>query len=72
MDIKNGRTVKGINFKGLRDAGDPIALAQKYEEEAQEQINEEGMFALFDEYEDEAHSLPDRDAFASFPEVEED
>lgn len=30
LDIKNGRTVKGINFKGLRDAGDPIALAQAY------------------------------------------
>ncbi len=38
MDIKNGRTVKGINFKGLRDAGDPIALAQKYEEEGADEL----------------------------------
>ena len=30
LDIKNGRTVKGINFVGLRDAGDPVELAQKY------------------------------------------
>ena len=30
LDIKNGRTVKGINFKGLKDAGDPIELAQRY------------------------------------------
>jgi cyclase len=30
LDIKNGRTVKGINFEGLRDAGDPIELAKKY------------------------------------------
>ncbi|MBP9793940.1 MAG: imidazole glycerol phosphate synthase subunit HisF [Flavobacterium sp.] len=30
LDIKNGRTVKGINFVGLRDAGDPIELAKKY------------------------------------------
>jgi imidazole glycerol-phosphate synthase subunit HisF len=30
LDIKNGRTVKGTNFVGLRDAGDPIELAQKY------------------------------------------
>jgi imidazole glycerol-phosphate synthase subunit HisF len=30
LDIQNGRTVKGINFVDIRDAGDPIALAKKY------------------------------------------
>ncbi|MEE9363789.1 MAG: imidazole glycerol phosphate synthase subunit HisF [Cellulophaga sp.] len=30
LDIKNGRTVKGINFVGLRDAGDPVELAEIY------------------------------------------
>lgn len=30
LDIKNGRTVKGVNFVGLKDAGDPIVLAEKY------------------------------------------
>ena len=30
LDIKDGRTVKGINFVGIRDAGDPIELAKKY------------------------------------------
>ncbi len=30
LDIKNGRTVKGINFVDLRDAGDPVALAEIY------------------------------------------
>ena len=30
LDIKDGRTVKGINFVDLQDAGDPIALAKKY------------------------------------------
>lgn len=30
LDIKNGRTVKGINFLGIRDAGDPVELAKKY------------------------------------------
>ena len=30
LDIKNGRTVKGINFVGLRDAGDPVELAKQY------------------------------------------
>ena len=30
LDIKNGRTVKGINFVDIRDAGDPVELAKKY------------------------------------------
>ena len=30
LDIKNGRTVKGVNFLELRDAGDPVELAAKY------------------------------------------
>jgi cyclase len=30
LDIKEGRTVKGINFLGLIDAGDPVELAKKY------------------------------------------
>ena len=33
LDVKNGRVVKGTNFVGLRDAGDPVELAQKYDEE---------------------------------------
>ncbi|HAV54253.1 MAG TPA: imidazole glycerol phosphate synthase subunit HisF, partial [Aequorivita sp.] len=32
LDIKNGRTVKGINFLNLRDAGDPVELAKFYSE----------------------------------------
>ncbi len=32
LDIKDGRTVKGINFKGLKDAGDPVELAKQYAE----------------------------------------
>jgi cyclase len=30
LDVKDGRTVKGTNFVGLRDAGDPVELAEKY------------------------------------------
>lgn len=30
LDIKDGRTVKGVNFKGLKDVGDPIELAKRY------------------------------------------
>jgi cyclase len=32
LDIKNGRTVKGVNFVNLIDAGDPVVLAKKYAE----------------------------------------
>lgn len=32
LDIKNGRTVKGVNFVELRDAGDPVELAKIYAE----------------------------------------
>src|SRR6266581_2874541 len=30
LDIKDGRTVKGVNFENLRDAGDPVELAMSY------------------------------------------
>jgi len=38
LDIKNGRTVKGINFIGIRDAGDPIELAKKYKEQGADEL----------------------------------
>lgn len=38
LDIKNGRTVKGVNFVGLRDAGDPVELAKRYSEEGADEL----------------------------------
>lgn len=38
LDIKNGRTVKGVNFVGLRDAGDPVKLAKKYAETGADEL----------------------------------
>ncbi|WP_375416024.1 imidazole glycerol phosphate synthase subunit HisF [uncultured Hymenobacter sp.] len=38
LDIKNGRTVKGVRFEGLRDAGDPVALAARYAEEGADEL----------------------------------
>ncbi len=38
LDIQNGRTVKGINFEGIRDAGDPIELAQRYVDEGADEL----------------------------------
>ena len=36
LDIKDGRTVKGVNFVNLRDAGDPVELAKRYTMEGAE------------------------------------
>jgi imidazole glycerol-phosphate synthase subunit HisF len=38
LDIKDGRTVKGINFVDIRDAGDPIELAKKYVQEGADEL----------------------------------
>lgn len=38
LDIKDGRTVKGINFEGLQDAGDPIELALAYSKKGADEI----------------------------------
>lgn len=38
LDIKNGRTVKGVNFVDLRDAGDPVELAAMYAEKGADEL----------------------------------
>ena len=38
MDIKEGRTVKGVNFIQLRDAGDPVELAKIYSDEGADEL----------------------------------
>lgn len=38
LDIKDGRAVKGINFKNMRDAGDPVELAKQYVKEGADEI----------------------------------
>ncbi|MDN3594482.1 imidazole glycerol phosphate synthase subunit HisF [Zunongwangia endophytica] len=38
LDIKAGRTVKGVNFVDLRDAGDPVELAAKYAETGADEL----------------------------------
>jgi cyclase len=38
LDVKNGRVVKGINFLNLRDAGDPVTLAQAYYEQGADEL----------------------------------
>lgn len=38
LDVDHGRVVKGTRFKGLRDVGDPVELARRYEEEGADEI----------------------------------
>jgi cyclase len=38
LDIKDGRTVKGVNFVGLRDAGDPVELGARYAREGADEL----------------------------------
>ena len=38
LDIQNGRTVKGVNFEDIIDAGDPIELAKRYIEEGADEL----------------------------------
>jgi len=38
LDVKGGRVVKGVNFQGLRDAGDPVELAARYRDEGADEL----------------------------------
>lgn len=38
LDIQNGRTVKGVNFESIRDAGDPIELAKFYAQQGADEL----------------------------------
>ena len=38
LDVTDGRVVKGVNFVNLRDAGDPIELAQRYDEQKADEV----------------------------------
>lgn len=38
LDVDNGRVVKGVNFENLRDAGDPVELAQRYGQEGADEL----------------------------------
>jgi cyclase len=38
LDVNAGRVVKGVNFVGLRDAGDPVAVARRYDEQGADEL----------------------------------
>ncbi len=38
LDVKEGRVVKGVQFVNLRDAGDPVELAERYNEQGADEV----------------------------------
>ena len=38
LDVDRGRVVKGVNFLNLRDAGDPVEVARRYEEDGADEL----------------------------------
>ena len=38
LDVDAGRVVKGVNFVGLRDAGDPVEMAARYDHEGADEL----------------------------------
>ena len=38
LDMKDGRVVKGVNFVNLRDAGDPVELAERYNRDGADEL----------------------------------
>ena len=38
LDVKAGRVVKGVNFVELRDAGDPVEIARRYDEQGADEV----------------------------------
>lgn len=38
LDVKDGRVVKGVNFLGLKDAGDPVEVAKRYNDEGADEL----------------------------------
>jgi len=38
LDVKNGRVVKGLHFKSIKDAGDPVELAKQYSDEGADEL----------------------------------
>ena len=38
LDVDNGRVVKGVKFEDIRDAGDPVEIARRYDEQGADEI----------------------------------
>ncbi|MET4757112.1 imidazole glycerol phosphate synthase subunit HisF [Endozoicomonas sp. NE40] len=44
LDVENGRVVKGVQFVDIRDAGDPVEVARRYNDEGADEITISGHY----------------------------
>jgi cyclase len=57
LDVRDGIVVKGVNFEGLRDAGDPAALAARYNEEGIDEVVILDVTATLESRQARAHTI---------------
>ncbi|MEO8680880.1 MAG: imidazole glycerol phosphate synthase subunit HisF [Vicinamibacterales bacterium] len=57
LDVRDGKVVKGINFEGLRDAGDPAALARRYNTEGIDELVILDVTATMESRQARAHTI---------------
>ena len=59
LDVTAGRVVKGVNFVGLRDAGDPVEIARRYNEQGADELTFLDITATSDERDLILHIIED-------------
>lgn len=59
LDVDNGRVVKGVKFKNIRDAGDPVEIARRYDEQGADELTFLDITASSDERETMVHVVED-------------
>lgn len=57
LDVDNGRVVKGVNFVGIRDAGDPVEIAARYNEQGADEITFLDITATHEDRDTTAHTV---------------
>ena len=57
LDVRDGKVVKGVNFEGLRDAGDPAALARRYNVEGIDEVVILDVTATLESRQARAHTI---------------
>ena len=57
LDVRDGKVVKGVNFEGLRDAGDPAALARRYNTEGIDEVVILDVTATIEDRQARAHTI---------------
>ncbi|MBL6696410.1 MAG: imidazole glycerol phosphate synthase subunit HisF [Luminiphilus sp.] len=57
LDVDRGRVVKGVNFVGIRDAGDPVEIARRYNEEGADELTFLDITASHEDRDTTAHTV---------------